>query len=390
MSKTIAFSKLQEISSKHNLSIVGFTDLTPLSHAARQLQSWQESGFAGEMNFMKRSPELLSDPAKLLPEGKSVLLFAVNYSYQAKRPLNQGHGRVARYALGRDYHKVLKKHLLSLTKELESHIGRKIIYRIFSDAVPLLERAMAERAQLGFIGKNTLLIRPGTGSMFFIAEIIWDIAIEEDLKIEVSKGSCGTCTRCQSACPTSAFAEPYKLNATRCISYLSIEKEGLLDTWERSLLGEWLLGCDICQEVCPFNHSSMKSDKDADLVDLRARSKNNDQIEIRSLFKIDDNKEFLAKYSGTAFMRPGREGLIRNACYVAANTKCFHLIPEIKNLAKADNSSVIRASAIWSLSKLVKESGSTEVNIFKKLLQTMKQDPNITVRTEAVDALNQI
>lgn len=350
--KIIKFSKLEELAKQVGLNVVGYTDTSPDHHAAAHLTSWQEKGYAAEMNYMIRPSSLLAYPLNLVPEAKSIVTLGVPYSYAPRPPRTEGYGKVARYAWGRDYHIVLKKRLREFVSLIKHNLNLEISWRGFSDAVPLLERAFAARSGLGFIGKNTMLIRPGSGSFFFIAEIIWDIEIEDPVKIisaSIPLNNCKTCTRCIDNCPTNAFETPFVLNANKCISFLTIEKKGMLNIWERKAIGDWVFGCDICQDVCPFNYTPLKTQSVTPLKEFSSDYGCGPQISLSELLRIKTKDQFLARFAGTPLMRAGRESLLRNASFVAANTSAHFLVPDLVDAVMNDTSHIVRASALWSL-----------------------------------------
>ncbi len=356
MALSIPLGELDQIAQQHGLLLMGISTLTDLSAERAHLESWQAEGLAGEMDYMRRSADLLCQPRQLLESTRSIISFALPYSSEPAPSLcPPGFGRVARYAWGRDYHRVIKKVLGNLLETLKKHLGPALQYRHFTDAVPLLERALAKNAGLGFIGKNTMLIRPKTGSLFFLAEVLWNVDIIEpaqNSRLAIAT-DCGSCERCISACPTGAFLEPFKLDARKCISYLSIEKRGILKADEGAALGNWLFGCDICQEVCPFNHTSLKEGRLPELEDFRARGLiRNGLLELNRVFSIASDSDFLKLFAGTPLMRTGRSGLLRNAACVAANSMYLEAVPHLLRLASEDPSNIVRLQSLAALSRL--------------------------------------
>lgn len=344
-----------------------------LASSQPRLASWQAEGHAGEMDYMKRPPSLFTDLDHFLPECRSVVSFVV--SYLQPNPIAQeseedqfrvsraphGYGRVARYAWGRDYHRVLNtrlKHLVESARIFLQDQG-ELKSRIFSDAVPILERTLAASASLGFVGKNTMLIRPGIGSFSFLAEILWNVEVVHEDIVSLpatsapgnqSAGSgCGGCSRCLNACPTGAFPEPGVLDAPRCISYLTIEKGGELNEWERSAIDDWLFGCDICQEVCPFNHRGLQSTK---INEFLARPGNGPYISLLELLRIRSKEEFTAKFAGTPIMRAGWEQMLRNACAVVGNSGFVEARPELEWLYKNSESKLLVQASSMTLGLL--------------------------------------
>lgn len=331
MSKSLNSSIVQSVASELGLKISAISSFLPSARNIESLANWQKNSYFGEMQFMNR--EVLRTPENLWPQFKSIITFSVYYSRKKRLPLPKGFGKVARYAWGRDYHKVLRKKLEKFTERLVLQSGINFNYRIFTDSVPLLERAVANQAGNGFIGKNTMLIRPKAGSFNFIAEILTDVEIGEN-KINVISTSCGECRRCQDLCPTSAFVSEYVLDARKCISYLTIEKRGVLSASESDSISDWLFGCDVCQDVCPFNHKSLKSEEEADLNEFDESLGAGQMLNLSEVLEIDTDVGFLDRFAGTPIMRTKRQGLIRNALIVAANTDCLELIPLIEEVGQ--------------------------------------------------------
>jgi len=229
-------------------SSCGFSPAEPLPLQATNLTAWLRSGEAGEMTYMHRNQDVRTDPRMLLEEAKTIISLTAPY-YQNLPQHNPGTPRISRYALGDDYHDVLRKRGLDLLHHIQEAYG-PVKGRFFTDSAPILEKAWAERACLGWIGRNGCLITPRFGSWVFLAELIVDIELESDLPPMPNR--CGTCTRCVDACPTGALQKNGPLRATRCISYLTIEHKSDFDTETRPW-NDWIFGCDICQEVCPWN-----------------------------------------------------------------------------------------------------------------------------------------
>lgn len=243
---------------KHEAFRLGFM-LCGVSHAtfmdeeARHLESWLERGSHGEMGYMENYFDLRTDPTKLVPGAKSVISLAYNY-YTDVRQEDPNAPRISTYAYGRDYHKVVRKKLKELFRFIADNAG-DINGRVFVDSAPVLERDWAKRSGLGWMGKNTMLINQHKGSYFFLAEIILDLELAYD---NPTSDRCGTCTRCIDACPTGAISENgYILEAQKCISYLTIELKSSIPEEFRGDMENYIFGCDICQDVCPWNRFSM-------------------------------------------------------------------------------------------------------------------------------------
>ncbi|RME89824.1 MAG: tRNA epoxyqueuosine(34) reductase QueG, partial [Anaerolineae bacterium] len=236
-------------------ALAGVTTPDPPPHITT-FERWLEANRHGDMAYLAeaRARARRADPRRILPECRSILVLAISYPNPLTAPQPQGqppHGRVAAYAWGEDYHLVLPERLKSLVAFIEHRIGHPVPNRWYTDTGPILERDLAQRAGLGWIGKNTCLIHPRIGSYFFLAEVLLGIELEPDPPFHADR--CGRCTRCIEACPTQAILPDRTLDARRCISYLTIERKTEIPTDLRSLLGEWVFGCDICQMVCPWN-----------------------------------------------------------------------------------------------------------------------------------------
>jgi epoxyqueuosine reductase len=352
--------------------VVGITSAQQLASDDQAFRDWLERGFAAGMEYMTRRPELHAHPTKLVPYAASIITLAVNY-YATDAPFahESRYGRVARYAWGRDYHDVIRPRLETLARRIETLAGRELRYRCFVDAAPLLERAVAARAGLGFFGKNTNLLQAGRGSWFFLAEILVDL----DLPTEVSsvKVSCGTCTRCLVACPTAAFAGAYQLDSRRCISYLTIENKGEIPRELREGLGEWVFGCDVCQDVCPFNRFSV----DTAWPELEPTEGTGPRLDLDELLSIASDVEFRKRFSGTPLLRPKRSGLLRNAAVVAANVSCTRVIPRLIERLEHDPEPLIRAHALWALGRLDPQAA------YHRAQRIRRSDPDPLVRQEA-------
>ena len=348
--------------------VVSITGVEPLARDDAAFREWREAGFASGMDYMTRRTELHANPQALVPAAQSLITLAINYYAKAPTFLHESrYGRVARYAWGRDYHDVVKPRLVLLAAEMEKLAARKLNARCFVDAVPLLERAAAARAGLGFFGKNTNLLQPKNGSWYFLSEILVDLELPADNR-EI-KVSCGSCHRCLDACPTSAFAAPYRLDSARCISYLTIENKGAIARDLRALMGEWIFGCDACQEmlpeatkygplpvvtrgeselVCPFNRFA----KETTWRELHPDSGVGHRLDLVEILSIATDEEFRKRFKGTPLTRPKRRGLLRNAAVVAANIGCTAAVPTLIERIKHDPEPLIRSHSLWAIAHL--------------------------------------
>lgn len=230
----------------------GFSKAEKLTEEEDKLEQWLKKAMQGKMAYMENHFEKRLDPSKLVPGAKSVISLAYNY-YTEQKQEDETAPKISMYALGEDYHFVIKEKLRELVNVIQEKYG-DFNARVFVDSAPMLERVWAKKSGLGWIGKNTLLINKQSGSYFFLAEIVCDIELEYDGPI---KDYCGTCTKCIDACPTDAIEEPYWVNGSKCISYFTIElKDEIIPNEFKGKFDNWMFGCDICQEVCPWNSFS--------------------------------------------------------------------------------------------------------------------------------------
>ncbi|MGE0089336.1 MAG: tRNA epoxyqueuosine(34) reductase QueG [Bacteroidales bacterium] len=280
-------------------SATGISKADYLEKESKQLKEWLENGFHGEMTYMENHFEKRTDPRKLVENAKTVISVLQNYYPETKQPENTY--KISKYAYGRDYHVVVKEKLYQLFDYIKT-LEPEAKARIFVDSAPVMEKAWAAKSGLGWIGKNTNLISKDHGSFLFIGEIIIDIELVADSPI---KDYCGNCTKCIDACPTKALS-PYKLDARKCISYLTIEKKGAIPEKFKNQWNDWIFGCDICQDVCPWN-SKAKSHSETEF---------NPKPEIPTYIKTDWKKlskdEFKRIFKDSPLERTKFDGIIRN------------------------------------------------------------------------------
>ncbi|KID55278.1 [Fe-S]-binding protein [Pseudoalteromonas luteoviolacea] len=292
---------------------VGITDID-LSEHEKQLQRWLDLGYHGEMEYMAAHGMKRARPAELVPGTKSIVSVKMNYlppdASFARALKNSTTAYISRYALGRDYHKVLRNRLKKLGQRIEQEVGQ-YGFRPFVDSAPVLERQIAEKAGLGWRGKNSLLIHKQAGSWFFLGELFVDLPLPADDK-KVEEG-CGKCNACISLCPTGAIVEPYVVDARRCISYLTIELQGAIPEKFRPLLGNRIYGCDDCQLVCPWNRFGQLTEE----ADFHPRKTLKDR-ELLELFAWDE-ATFLKNTEGSPIRRIGHERWLRNLAVSLGN-----------------------------------------------------------------------
>ena len=325
------------------ISLIGFCRAEILHDARKNLQEFISASFQGDMKYLE-DIDRRTDPNYVLPGAKSVIAIAVNY-YREQAPIESDQGRIARYAYGRDYHKVLKKLLKQLQKFLDSN-WPNYQHRLCVDSAPLMEKAYAEKAGLGFYGKNTTLISPQIGSFFLLGEILTTLDLPAD---SPASGTCGNCTRCLDACPTQALIAPGRMDARRCISYLTIETKETIPAELSEATDNLIMGCDICQEVCPYNKAFAKP---LTLEPLKSVRIAGNSIPLLELLTIKDSTEYLARFAGSPLMRPKREGLIKNALNAARNAikknpsqYLDKFLPTIRQIAEHDSSEKLRSIA---------------------------------------------
>lgn len=368
---------LAEETAALGFSAVGVTDVAPLHAARARLAAWLDAGRHGRMDWLASRADTAATPGALLTGALRVVTVAVAHAVAAPPFVAEGRfGRVARYAWGRDYHTVLGQRLEALGARLEARLGPGVAARALVDGAPLLERAVAERAGLGFFGKNTLLIRPGRGSFVLLGELLVNLPFSVTSSGAPASPAvgCGPCTRCLAACPTDAFDAAFVLDARRCLSYLTIEHDGPLPLATRPRLGPWVFGCDVCQEVCPFNKSSAPDP----WPELSAEAGVGPRLDLAATLSIDTDEAFRARFAGTALLRPKRAGLLRNAAVVARNVGATSAVPALAGRVRFDPAPVVRSHALWALA------GLDDAVARRERDWVLAMDPDASVRAEAV------
>lgn len=334
----------------------GVAPAEPGPHAAF-LREWLARGYDGEMAWIGRRAEERMDPRAVLPGARSVI--AVALVYDPATPAPHGPvpaGRVARYAGGEDYHEVMWERLRALEAGLSALASAPIVTRSYCDTGPVQEREFAARAGLGWIGKNTCLIHPTLGSYVFLGVVLTDLDLGDGV---AEPDHCGSCRACLDACPTDAFPEPYVLDATRCISYTTIESRGAIDPALRAAHGDWIFGCDVCQEVCPWNRRVRRAIP-ADRLGLRSRLQPRPEWvhpSLRWILDLDAERWREATHK-TALRRSRHRGLLRNALVVAGNVGRGELIPRLRAIAACDDA-LLAEHARWALDRMA-ERGERE------------------------------
>ena len=307
-----------------------------------RFESWLAGGFAGEMQYLSERRDAYRHPRHVLDGVRSILMLAANYRTEDPRPSVPGTGRVSRYAWGQDYHVALWNRLNRLAEFLgERWPGARA--RGVVDTAPLLEREFAQLAGLGWIGKNTLLLNKRLGSWFFLAALLTDVELQPDAPHETDH--CGTCRACLDACPTGAFVDAYQLDARRCISYLTIELRDAVPHELRGGVGDWLFGCDVCQDVCPWNRQAPRTSAEA----FAPRADTN-PVDLATLFLLDD-AAFKARFRHSPLWRPKRRGILRNAAIVLGNQRQAGAIDAVSH-GLHDDESLVRGACAWALGQI--------------------------------------
>ncbi len=333
--------------------MVGITAVEP-SIFAEPYREWLANGYAGEMDYLVRNADKRLDPALLLEGAKSLIVVGMNYYADAEEgagtpEIDSDRGIFARYARGDDYHEVMKAKLTILLETLRTAMGEGIVGRVFVDTAPVLEREVARRAGLGWFGKNTLLINTRRGSYFFLGEILTTAELIPDVP---AVGGCGTCTRCLDACPTGALVAPYQLDARRCLSYLTIELKGVVPEEFRPAVtasGNRIYGCDICQEVCPFN---LRRSEPTEEAAYQTREMT-DTPPLTELLLMSE-EAFRAKFRGSAVKRAKRRGLLRNVAIALAQSDVPEAKAALEYAAANDLEPLVREHAAWALEQVRK------------------------------------
>ncbi|HEX9880084.1 MAG TPA: tRNA epoxyqueuosine(34) reductase QueG [Candidatus Binatia bacterium] len=385
---------IKEQAQRLGFALVGVSPVKSPAHE-ESFAEWLRKGFAGEMAYMQRTEGPRRDPMKLLPWAKSVVSVGMNYQTPHKRAEGEGtKGWISRYAWGDDYHDVIKERLeklLVIIKENYSMFGEQrpldrlgadpsdrvvqgpeqIEGKVFTDSGPVLERALAAGSGIGWIGKNTMLISPEKGSWFFLGELFLNIELDYDRPI---RDRCGSCDLCLKACPTGAFVGPYVLDARRCISYLTIELKTAIPRHLRPLMGNHIFGCDVCQEVCPYNVKAKPTEEGA-----YAPRQGHLAPELIPLLSLSD-EEFKRRFRGSPVLRAKRRGFLRNVAVALGNLKDKEAIPALAE-ALDDREPLVREHAAWALGRIgtLKARGALE--------ERLKVESEEDVRCEIRDAL---
>ncbi len=373
--------KIKAEARRIGFQIVGVTSPEPPPHLA-VYENWLAAGRHGEMEYLAtgRARRRRRDPRQILAECQSILTLGIRHpSPRAEeKPENAGPlGRVAAYAWGDDYHDVLTDRLRALVSFIEEQVGQSVANRWYTDTGPILERELAQRAGLGWIGKNTCLIHPRRGSYFLLAQILLGVQLAPDQPF--SADHCGSCTRCIEACPTDCILPDRTIDARRCISYLTIELKGSIPVELRPPMGDWVFGCDICQEVCPWNIRFAEAAGDPAFAPRAEVAFPDLQTEI-----FLTPAAFNRKFQGNPVKRPKRRGYLRNVAVALGNSGDPRAAPHLARVLSEEPEPVIRGHAAWALGRI---GGS---NARAALTQTARTENHPDVREEIEAALSRL
>ncbi|ADB17148.1 domain of unknown function DUF1730 [Pirellula staleyi DSM 6068] len=337
------------------------------------LREWIARGYAGEMQYLEKRLEAYAHPRHVLDGVQSVVMLAMHYRTAEPREVVPGTGRISRYAWGDgDYHDIIRERLDNLADWLQEKRASAAVRGVV-DTAPLLERELASVAGLGWTGKHTLLINRQAGSYFFLAALLTSEELTTDQPHE--RDFCGSCTACLEACPTQAFPQAGVLDASRCISYLTIELKGQIPRELRSGLQNWIFGCDVCQDVCPWNRFSPVATE----IVFQPREGEN-PADLLALIALDD-AAFRTQFRGTPLWRTKRRGIVRNACVVLGNQRETRAVPQLIQLLR-DPEAIIRGAAAWAVGEMASQ---LESDLARQALAeqlTREEDPEVREELE--------
>jgi epoxyqueuosine reductase len=356
--------------------LVGVSPVEAPAHS-EAFSGWLQRGYQGEMAYMARTADQRLHPDRYLPWARSVVSVGLNYyTPHARNALQEGiRGWVSRYAWGEDYHDLMRAMLDELHAAVCQEARREVQGRAVADAGPVLDRAVAVRAGIGWYGRHTNLLSPGIGSFFFLGELFLDLALEFDRPVP---DHCGQCRLCLDACPTKALVGPHVLDARRCISYLTIEFRGPIPRDLRPLMGTHIFGCDICQDVCPHNAKCRHTMEPA----FQPRSGLH-APELISLLDLSEG-EFKAKFRNSPILRAKRRGFLRNACVALGNSRRVEAVLPLARILGQDPDALVRAHAAWALGSI----GGAQAEAV--LREALAREREAAVVEEVLDALRMV
>jgi epoxyqueuosine reductase len=359
---------LTRVANELGFVLVGFARLRPLSEHEDFYRRWLADGGNASMTYLAREPERRLDPRQLDARYRSVVSLGYPYAARATPEVDwraEMRGRIAAYALGRDYHDVVKKRARVVGNVIRQ-LRPGSTTRTYVDTGPVFEREWASASRIGWFGKNTMILNREHGSYFFLAEIFTDV--EFDATTEPYREHCGSCRRCLDLCPTGALADGYVMRSDLCISYQTIENRGAIPRELRPKIGNWIFGCDICNEVCPWNDDHASDDSADDLLPR-----------LPELLALDD-EQFGIRFTVSAVKRAKRRGLLRNVAVALGNTRNPDAIAPLARAIETESEPLIRSHAAWALGEI---GGATA----RRALERALRDRDTAVRREAAAAL---
>ncbi len=359
---------------------VGVASVGPLE-ARERYEAWLAAGRHGEMTWLANAKHRArrADPNLLVDGIRSVLCVALTHPPDADAARDARLGRIARYAAGEDYHRVMTEKLGALEDWIRTELFPGSGSLWYSDTGAILERGWAERAGLGWIGKHSGLLTQARGSWFVLGEVLMDRELEPDAPVERER--CGTCVRCLDACPTRAIVAPYQVDARLCLSYLTIEHRGAIPRELRPAMGDWIFGCDLCQEVCPWNRFAPPA------REARLHARSLDGWSLAGFLALDETA-FRSLFATSPIRRADREGFLRNVCVALGNRRDAEAVPALVRALDRDPAPLVRAHAAWALGRIASAPAAREAERAREALaRAIATDADATVRDEARLAL---
>lgn len=366
------------LAAHHGLAVHGITTVEPMPDIREILLGHLQAGHLSGLDWFDEERARVSvDATNLMPNARSIIAFALPYwSGPAEKP-DDGviRGRISRYAWGKDYHRVLKRRMKALRAAMEEMLGEALEVRMLVDTARIVERAVAARAGVGWFGKNANLIVPGHGSWVLLGEMLTDLSLVSDHPLP---NHCGNCRFCLDDCPTGALVNQYEVHAPACISYLTIEERGSIPRELRPKMGDWVYGCDVCQDVCPYTRAAQMVNE----PELRPASINNAYPSLHWLLTMR-REEYEATYFGTAVPRAKAWGLARNACIALGNIGSAADVPVLEETLAGYGHELVRGHAAWALGRIGGQRGLAAVE------RAWRSDPAAFVRAECAAVLNE-
>ncbi|MGC4105523.1 MAG: tRNA epoxyqueuosine(34) reductase QueG [Thermomicrobiales bacterium] len=370
-------ARVKRMATECGLAVSAIAGVEPFDGLTEQIEAHLDAGHLDGLDWYTRDrATVAADVRNLHPKARSIVSVGLNYWPGRTEMPDDGilRGRISRYAWGRDYHRVIRRRLKALHARIEEHVGHPVEARFLIDTARLVERVVAARAGLGWTGKNACIISPGFGSWILLGELVLDLDLTPD---EPMDKSCGRCTICIDRCPTGAIVAPYTIDAPTCISFLTIEERGPIPFDLRPKLGDWIYGCDVCQETCPYTGNTTVAND----PELLPASVNNAYPSLHWLLRMTE-EAFGATYFGTPVPRTKRRGLARNAAIAIGNVGSDADIPILIDCLTTHDEPIVRGHVAWALGRL----GGRDARM--ALDRAFGNDPDESVRTEAAFALD--